>query len=181
MDGRTDEECFRAYVEDGDRAAFTELFRRYAPILRALMARDVRQRPVVEELVQDAFMHLHRSAADFRQGSKLRPWLMTIALNLRRERRRRQIRRPETQLELDGRRDPAVWQPPVLEQRDAARRLNAALAALPEGQREVIELHWFGGLSFREVGAAVGASTTAVKVRAHRGYQKMKSFLGRRE
>jgi DNA-directed RNA polymerase specialized sigma24 family protein len=48
---------------------------------------------------------------------------------------------------------------------------------LNRDQREVIELHWFDGLSFAEVGAVVGASVAAVKVRAHRGYVALRRLL----
>ena len=176
VDERTDEELFAAHVA-GDSDAFRELFARYAPLVRRLIARDVRRAQEAEELVQDTFLHLHRSAGDFRQGALLKPWLVTIALNLKREHFRRKARRPEAPLELDGRRDPAVEQPRVLEARDAKRHVDEALAAMPENQREVIVLHWFGGLSFPEVAKVVGASVSAVKVRAHRGYERMRAML----
>jgi RNA polymerase sigma-70 factor (ECF subfamily) len=94
---------------------------------------------------------------------------------------RRRYRRPEATLVLDGRNDPSVQPPPVLEQRDARRHVDEALAALPAAQREVIELHWFAGLPFSEVAERVGASLTAVKVRAHRGYERMRAFLQGKE
>jgi RNA polymerase sigma factor (sigma-70 family) len=179
VDAPSDEELFRAHVA-GDAEAFRELFARYAPLVRRIMARDVRRAAEVDELVQDTFLHLHRSAADFRQGAPLKPWLVTIALNLKREHFRRKARRPEAPLELDGRRDPAVDPPRVLEERDARRHVDEALAALAENQREVIVLHWFGGLSFPEVAQVVGASVSAVKVRAHRGYERMRALLAGR-
>ena len=150
---------------------------RWTPTLQRLLRRDWVSGTDADELVQEAFFHLHRSAADFRAGERLRPWLVTIALNLRREHVRRRYRRPESPLLLDGRNEPSVQQPPVLEQRDARRRVDEALAALPSAQREVIELHWFAGLPFSEVAERVGASVTAVKVRAHRGYERMRAFL----
>jgi RNA polymerase sigma-70 factor (ECF subfamily) len=150
---------------------------RWTPTLQRLVRRDFVRPSDADDLVQDAFLHLHRSAADFRAGERLRPWLVTIALNLRREHVRRRFRRPEAQLELDGRSDPAVQQPPVLEERDARRQIDVALAALPAAQREVIELHWFAGLPFAEVAQRVGASVSAVKVRAHRGYERLRTML----
>ena len=56
--------------------------------------------------------------------------------------------------------------------------MRRALAALPDHQREVIELHWLGELPFPEVARAVGASLSAVKVRAHRGYKRLRDLLG---
>jgi len=172
----SDEELFARHIA-GDPAAFDQLVDRYAPRLLGLMRRSVSKREHAEELVQETFMHLHRSAADFEQGRDLRPWLMTIALNTRREYVRRRVRRPEAELELDGRNDPVARDPRWADRRDARKQVHAALATLSDGQREVIELHWLAGLSMAEVAAAVGASLSAVKVRAHRGYKAMRRAL----
>jgi RNA polymerase sigma-70 factor (ECF subfamily) len=172
----TDEELFAAY-RAGDDAAFDQLVARYAPVLGRMMRRDIRRHQDADELVQDTFLHLHRAAADFREGARLRPWLVTIALNLKREYLRRQGRKPEAPLDLDGRRDPVAPAARVAETHDARRQVDLAMAGLTDTQREVIELHWFAGLSFPEVAAAVGASLSAVKVRAHRGYERMRAAL----
>ena len=61
---------------------------------------------------------------------------------------------------------------------EARRTLARVMADLPADQREVIELHWFDGLEFPEVAQVVGASVSAVKVRAHRGYVRLRQALG---
>jgi len=172
----TDEELFARHVA-GDAEAFDALVDRYAPRLLGLMRRSVRRKEDAEELVQETFLHLHRSAADFQQGRPLRPWLMTIALNTRREYLRRKARRPEAPLDLDGHRDPVATDPRWADKRDARKQVEQALAGLSAGQREVIELHWLAGLSMAEVAQAVGASLSAVKVRAHRGYAAMRAAI----
>ena len=106
--------------------------------------------------------------------------MFTIALNLKREYKRKKARKPEAPLDLDGRRDPSV-PADELARYDAARQVRRALDALPAGQREVIELHWLGELPFPEVARAVGASLSAVKVRAHRGYKLMRAALEQEE
>ncbi|MCC6526336.1 MAG: RNA polymerase sigma factor [Polyangiaceae bacterium] len=162
-----------AYV-GGDEQAFRELFLRYAPRLLAMMRRQVRGADDAAELVQQTFLQLHRARLDFQPGRALRPWLLTIAFNLRRQHFRRLRRRPEAPLEEE---------PPASPPRDrvaAAQtraRLRAALAALPQGQREVITLHWFEELSFPEVAEVLGLGLSAVKVRAHRGYLALRELL----
>jgi RNA polymerase sigma-70 factor (ECF subfamily) len=160
----------------GERAAFDTLFARYAPKLRQMLARRISRADDVADLVQQTFLQLHRARHDFRQDAKLRPWLYTIALNLARQYFRRRGRRPESGLgerELEA---PVGEGNP--ERRTQARELREALAELPPAQREVIELHWFEGLPFKEVAAVMGASESAVKVRAHRGYEKLRGRLG---
>lgn len=162
----------------GDRGAFDALFARYAPRLRQMLNRRINRSDDVADLVQQTFLQLHRARADFREDAKLRPWLYTIALNLARQYFRRRGRRPETGL---GEHEPAergrVGDP---ERPAVARELRVALEALPAAQREVIELHWFAGLPFKEVAQVVGASESAVKVRAHRGYEKLRTRLADR-
>lgn len=172
---RSDEELMLAYV-GGDATAFRELFERYAPILLRVLARRLHSNEEAHDLVQQTFLQLHRARNDFRADARLRPWLFTIALNLKREHFRRGRRHPEAPLELDGRRDPSVG-PRGTQRAEAARELQGALAKIPADQAEVIALHWFEGLSFTEVAEVVGASVSAVKVRAHRGYVALRRLL----
>jgi len=174
----SDEELMAAYVA-GDQAAFAELFRRYAPVLLRLMQHRLARRQEADDLVQQTFLQLHRSRYDFRTGAALRPWLFTIAFNLRSQHFRECGRRRETPLDVEGIEsvDPTSNVPQ--DQVDQGREVRAALAKLPSEQREVIVLHWLSGLSFSEVSRAVGASVNAVKVRAHRGYVSLRKLLKR--
>jgi RNA polymerase sigma-70 factor (ECF subfamily) len=170
---RTDEELMAAYVA-GDQAAFAELFQRYSPLLLRALRRQIGNEADAAEIVQQTFLQMHRARNDFDTGRRLRPWLMTIAFNLRREHFRRRGRRPEAPLEVEptapDRGDP-------VERAGEASRLRAALATLPAGQREVIEMHWLDELSFPEVAEITGLTVSAVKVRAHRGYKLLRQAL----
>lgn len=159
----------------GDAGAFDELFTRYAPLLLRVMRQQLRSQEEANDLVQQTFLQLHRARHDFRTDAKLRPWLFTIALNLKREHLRRLKRRPEAELNLDGRNDPGVR--PEAARLEAARTLEFALDKLQPNYREVIELHWLAQLSFPEIAELVGATVSAVKVRAHRGYAALREIL----
>ena len=160
----------------GDQEAFRALFERCSPRLSGLFGRQVRSDSDVRDLVQQTFLQLHRARHDFDLGAKVRPWLITIALNLKRRYFREQSRKRAGSLESE----PAVWNPASrdLERSEDVARLRNALAELSETQREVIELHWFEGMPFAEVARQVGASLSAVKVRAHRGYRQLRELLG---
>jgi len=171
----TDEELMEAYV-DGDQAAFRSLFERYAPILLRLTRRHLRDEELAGEIVQQTFFRLHGARNDFRAGSKLRPWIMTIAMNLVREHWRRTKRRKMTSLEVDTQAAPqADFMPMELRQRSEL--LHMALEKLPTSQREVVELHWFQERPYAEVASIVGTSEGAVRVRAHRAYATLKQLL----
>ncbi len=162
------------YARGGDRAAFRTLFDRYSGRLLGYFRRFVGRDPVAQDLVQQTFLHLHRARKDYRLGAPLRPWLYTIAANLRREHFRRRGRRPEVQLDPDRHRGPVAT--PATSTPEA-RLLRRALAQLPEHERDVLVLHWFEGLSMAEVAQVLGASRSAVKVRAHRAYKKLQGML----
>jgi RNA polymerase sigma factor (sigma-70 family) len=171
----SDEELMERY-QSGDRTAFGEIFRRYAPLLLRVMKQQLGRNEDASDLVQQTFLQLHRSKQDFRRGALLRPWLLTIAMNLRHRHFRKLGRHPETSLDLN-----------MLEQfntglavRDAADAscdVHALLSELPAEQRDVIVLHWLEGLSFNEVSLVMGVSLSAVKVRAHRGYVAIRKIF----
>ena len=176
-DTRSDEQLMDAYV-DGDLAAYRVLFDRYAPALFRLARRRLGSDDDARDVVQQALLQAHRARNDYRRGSKLRPWLFTIALNLVREQHRKSLRRKERSLEhASGNAEPAV-DPEISEKsRERTARVRAALAELPENQREVIELHWFDESPYEEIALIVGASVAAVRVRAHRGYERLREIL----
>ena len=171
---RSDEELMTAYVA-GDQAAFDELFRRLAPILLRVMRRQLGRPEDAHDLVQQTFLHLHRARRDFKEGKQLRPWLFTIAVNLKREYFRRWKRRPEAPLEAA----PESWEAPRGQERSEVQQtLGWALQFISDEQRQVIAMHWFAGQTFPEIAATLGTSVSAVKVRAHRGYIALRAVLG---
>ncbi len=172
------------YVQ-GDQEAFRILFARYAPVLMGMMSRRLHSEAEARDLVQQTFLQLHRARLDFKLDCALKPYLFTIAMNLLRARHRAKGRRPELSLEpveLNNLHDAQSAQDrsaqlEQLEGAELAGRVRAAVKTLPQDQREVIELHWFEDRPFREVANVVGASLSAVKVRAHRGYNRLRGLL----
>jgi RNA polymerase sigma-70 factor (ECF subfamily) len=170
----SDEELMAAYV-DGRRAAFDELYRRYAPSLRAMFVRALSCRADASDLLQGVFLNLHRFRASYRRGSAFRPWLVSIARNLLRDRVRHGQRRPEVLVEHEVlARFAEVEAPNPSCPREHVR---AALAALRPGARHVVERHWFAGEPFERIAADLGISTVAARLRAHRGYTELRAAL----
>ncbi len=58
------------------------------------------------------------------------------------------------------------------------RLVRRAVDDLPDNQREVVVLRWYAGLSFPEIGEALGIKTNAAKVRSHRAMKALRTFLG---
>jgi len=170
---RTDEELMRLYV-DGDHEAFRELWLRYHEALERAVLRRVGNEDVARDIVQQGFLQFHRARNDFRDGEKVRPWLYTIALNLSRDWGRKYGRRTFVAYED---RDFVEEPDDFVVRAEDVQRVRDALETLDEKHREVIELHWFEGLSFREIADITGDGLSALKVRAHRTYEKLRKVL----
>jgi RNA polymerase sigma factor (sigma-70 family) len=177
----TDDELMKAY-RAGDVAAFRQLFAVYAPRLHGFFLRAFRSGVIADDLLQTTFMKLHRARKDYRIGAAVRPWLFSIAARVRLDELRRMRRLPEDcDEEAVARAEEPVgaWSPargPGHED-DRAVAVQAALNALPESQRTVIHLHRFEGLTFPEIAAALGTTEGAVKLRAFRGYERLRKDL----
>ena len=172
----SDEALMDAYVA-GDRAAFDALFRRYAARLCDFLARGLRRREDARDLLQLVFLQVHRHRNDYERGRPFRPWLYTIALNMKWQHLRTLRRRPEAELDtaaINRLRDDSTDQ----KRYEMRQQLDHALGELSADSRDVVLLHWFGGLPLAEVAAVLGASESAVKVRAHRAYQAMRQVFG---
>lgn len=173
----SDDQLFTQWL-DGDDRAFRAFFDRVAPVVYRVARKHALNEAESSDVVQQTFLAIHRAKNDFRRGAPVRPWLFTIAYNVVRQHHRRRAARPEVSLELDGHRDPAHMEYEVDGAEDAiVDCVRDAVARLPEGQRRVIELHWFDRLPFAQVAAMVGSTDAAVRVRAHRGYEKLRSWL----
>ena len=172
---QTDEQLMAAH-QRGDPSAFRQLFERYAKRLATAIGRNVWPKAHVEDLVQQTFLQLHRARKDYKPDLPLRPWLFTIAYNLKRQYFRSQKRHPITKA-FDNMEDPTQ----NTARRAEASILHKALRALPSDQSEAIILHYFEGMTFSEVAQVIGISTSAAKVRAHRGYGHLRKILGEPE
>ncbi len=171
----SDEALMEAYAR-GDAAAFDMLYERWHDRLFGYLAR-VFDPATAEELFQTLWMRIHGARGGYDRARAVAPWLFAIAANLRREEWRRRSRRPE-----EPRPDAApagstgsAEDSALAAERDRA--VRSALAALPETQREVIELHRFEHLSFPEIAEALGEGVEAVKSRAFRGYKALRAML----
>ncbi len=172
----SDEALMEAYARHGDSTAFEQLYDRWSDRLFGYLARAV-DTATAEELFQTLWTRLHAARQSYGSGRAVAPWIFAIAANLRREEWRHRGRRPE---ELQAAPNPSGTAASAEEEALAVERdrlVRRALAALPEGQREVIELHRFEHLSFPQIAEALGEGVEAVKSRAFRGYKVLKVLL----
>jgi RNA polymerase sigma-70 factor, ECF subfamily len=176
LDHATDEQLMTAYAA-GDERAFLLLFRRYESFLTRLVRKRIRQPETVRDVVQQTFLKLHRGRHRYQAGRRVRPWLATIAANLSRDHLRRCYLRHEVGGDVEICEASSDGSDPVVV-RQLRGWVRDAVGQLPSRQREVIFLHWFEGLTYREIAARCGSTPTAIKLQGHRAKRALKELLG---
>jgi RNA polymerase sigma factor (sigma-70 family) len=158
---------------NGDQEAFAQLFERYAQGIQRLIVRLTGDSALATDLTQITFLSVIRGRTRFAAGTKFQSWLYTIAMNALRDHKRRSVREvvrePQAFSEVP---DEQMFGDTLL-----ARRLLEALASLPAEQREAVCLHQIEGFAFAEIAEMLGEKETTVKVRAHRGYERLRTLL----
>ena len=159
----------------GDEDAFEILYARHAPAVLAFLTRMVRDAALAEDLLQVTFLSVVRARGRYQLGTTLRAWVFAIAGNAGRDALRRQRARPEDL----SRAVPVAAAAPPTETVDpgTTRVVQEALMQLPLEQREAVVLHKMHELSFEEIATVLGITVSAAKVRAHRGYQRLRVLL----
>jgi RNA polymerase sigma-70 factor (ECF subfamily) len=180
--GPTDEELVEAF-QGGDLSAFDDLLRRWDGKIHGAIYRLMGSDEEARDLCQETFLKAYRALGGFKGEARFSSWLYQIALNVCRDRMRR--RRGKTLVSLDDMEEGEIHvdrAPSALEQMEAAdlsRRVAAAVAALPEEQREVIVLKEYQGLTFLEIAQTLGLPMSTVKTRLYRGLGLLKLKLER--
>ena len=170
-------------IARGDDESLRRLFRRYAPHANALALHLLRQPFLAEEAVQDAFVGVWKRAAayDPRRGS-VRAWVMSMVHNravdlVRREesqRRRADAASSEDVVVIEDHADDVVRRVGSTQERE---QIRSALAALPEDQRRVIELMYFGGMTQSAIAERLAIPLGTVKSRTLLGMRRLRERL----
>jgi len=163
----------------GDVDAFHRLYRRHAGRVLRVGTMSGLDRSEAEDLVQATFLRLHEARERVASDRALRPWLVTVALNLVRDRGRRATRRRAAAEELAVLAEAvrAVRPDQEHEAVATAARLAEALRDLPDAQREAVLAVRIGGMSYADAAGALERSEAAVRQNVHRGLRRLADAL----
>jgi RNA polymerase sigma-70 factor (ECF subfamily) len=163
-----------------DRETFLSLLDRHGSKALGMLRRLCGNGHDAEDVFQDVAVRVWKHLGERPRLHDDRAWLMTIAYRAYLD---HQARRPPLHVSLfdddeplartGGDRDPVA----VAERAEHARLLNEAVVALPPALREVVALHYSGGLSLRQVAAATGASIGTVKSRLNAALAQLRRRL----
>jgi RNA polymerase sigma-70 factor (ECF subfamily) len=189
-DHATDESLMIRY-QRGDRQAFTVLVRRHQSALYNFAVRHIGAGPVAEEVVQEAFVRVVQHAADFKHEARFTTWIYTIVRNLCTDHLRKRSLRRHPSLDEASRSDGGGEGPSLGERtedprasvereatgRELAVKIAAAVAELPEEQREVFLLREGSNLPFKDIAEITGVPENTVKSRMRYALERLQQAL----
>jgi RNA polymerase sigma-70 factor, ECF subfamily len=168
-----------AEYQAGRAEAFDRLHDALALDLRAYLTRLSRDPTRADDLLQETFLQMHRSRAAHLPGQPVRPWVFAIAkrvfLMYRRATTRRATNEQRTVAD-NGEMSTAAAEADRLH---ARQQIESALRHVPADGRRAFVLHHVFGFSFTEIGARLGITPGAAKIRSSRAARFMRALLRR--
>jgi RNA polymerase sigma-70 factor, ECF subfamily len=166
-----------------DSGALEALYDRYGRPVYSLVLRIAQHPSSAEEIVQDVFMQLWRSADRFQiSRGPLEPWLFTMARNraldflrLKREKQRRREDSSDSEIvpSMIARPDPEG----AIDRSRRAEKVRALMTSLPDAQRRALELAYFEGMSHSEIAESMGEALGTVKSWIRGGLMRLRDSL----
>ncbi|HEX9815136.1 MAG TPA: RNA polymerase sigma factor [Myxococcota bacterium] len=162
-----------AAVANGDEAALAALIDRYAAGVHAYLVRHSGNRDDADDLLQETWMRVARSAKGFDTARRFRSWIYGIATNLARDLFRRRMTKQRALRTL-------AMNPPAKPGADSADRgeLRERVANLPENMRAVLLLRYYEGMNEAEMADALEIPRGTVKSRLHAALRELRGGYG---
>lgn len=166
----------------GEKSAFLEIHKQMAPRLRGFLLRMCGRPALADDLLQEAFLRIHRARGSFSTGAAVLPWSYAIARNVYIDyARQARSRRGESIQELQEAEQPTAplgaSPEAAVSAKETLEVVRATLRNLPETHREAFVLLRFEGLSVAEAAKILDTSESNVKVRAFRAYEAFRAAL----
>ena len=192
--GATDEVLMMRF-QGGDRDSFAILVRRHKTPIFNFILRQIRNHTTAEDLTQDVFVRVVRSAASFKHEARFTTWIYSIARNLCIDHLRKMSLRRHPSLDQASSRDkdgptlgdrianehPSSSAHRQVTSNDIAQRVGVAVEALPPEQREVFLLRQLGKVPFKEIAKLTGVPENTVKSRMRYALERLQQALAEYE
>ncbi len=172
-----DDELLKLRFKWGSADALQRIYEKYLNYLLSVAMGFLNDAPASEDIVHDVFVSLAQGANQFCLHGNLQHYLATCVANRARD-RLRAGKRHGARLATEAGAEPQADSPEeTLICAEQAQRVYAALAQLPEEQREAVVLRIKAGMKFRQIAQIQNASFVAVQARYRRGIEKLRSIL----
>ncbi|MDD5349550.1 MAG: sigma-70 family RNA polymerase sigma factor [Chthoniobacteraceae bacterium] len=182
--GAISDEALMEAIAQGNSAALSTLYDRYASILKALTIRVVHDEAEADDLLQEVFMQVWQQARNY-SSDKGKPlgWIVTLTRRraIDRLRKRQAYCRAKDRFEVTTDRQPESWVHNRIEDdihlEDIRTFLKAKIESLPPFQRQAIEMAFFKGMSQREIAVATETPLGTIKTRLELGLRKLSESI----
>jgi RNA polymerase sigma-70 factor (ECF subfamily) len=171
-----DIELLMSQYQQADSAAATSLIELLSPQLHRFFASKMGSAAEAEDMLQDVWLRIHRVRHTYRPGEPLLPWVYAIARRVRVDSYRKRQRIASRERAVEVLPESAAGTP---EEKTDLPAFEDLVASLPESQREVLTMLKVNELSLEDVARATSSTVGAVKQKAHRAYQRLRSLLER--
>jgi len=167
--------------QGGEESAFETLVRKYMKDAYSFCLRLTHDAQEAEELSQMGFVNAYRALRGFRGESSFKSWLYRIFINQYRDKLRR-TRRAEARLavvreETERKQSATTTEESTLHAAELEEVVKTRIERLPDRQREVLTLHLYQGLDYREISAALGCTYDDVKMNLSLARKRLKEEL----
>jgi RNA polymerase sigma-70 factor (ECF subfamily) len=173
-------------VGAGDAVAFEELVERHQRLVVGTVARMLGNNSEVEDISQQVFVRVWRSASRYVPRAKFTTWLLKITRNLVFNELRRRSRHTQVSLQVESEaeerpiKDERAMAPDAsLLEQELQRAIESAIAQLPETQRMAVVLRRYDDLSYEQIADVLDQSVPAVKSLLFRARTELRTRLGR--
>lgn len=171
------------HIADGDSAAFARFYDMTCDRVYGMVIRVLRDPGYSEEVTQEVFLQVWRSAAGFdpQAGSAL-SWLITLAHRRAVDRVRSESAATRRDITYGHSATPTTFDEvsEAITARESAREVRGCLETLTDVQRESVDLAYYHGLSYREVAEQLTVALPTVKSRIRDGMRRLRDCLGDR-
>lgn len=165
-----------AIAKDEDQAAFADLFRHFAPRVKAFLIKSGADPSLAEECMQDVMAAIWQKAHLYDPSrASVATWIFTIARNRKIDLLRRYARPDPEDLPWGPEAEPD--QADILALQQDSARLAEAIRKLPEKQRNLIERAYFGDLSHSEIAAETGLPLGTIKSRIRLALERLRHAM----
>ncbi len=167
-------------LQAGNTDAFAVVFKRYHRLVHVIALHTLRDAGEAEDVTQAVFLEVYRKAGQFDSArGTLKVWLLQYAYSRSMNRRNYLlVRQFHNQRELNTiEEEESLWSPARLPLQETERLTSEVLSALPDAQRQTIEMFFFEGLTLKEIADRRNETFSNVRHHYYRGLDRLRSFL----
>ena len=162
-------------IAAGDTEALSQIVDRYQEIALSLAFRHTQNWTDAEDIAQEAFLRVFKSATKYKGDSTFKTWFYRIVVNLCLDNQKKD--KPKLSLDMTQAEDLLINESNPLEQNEIAKIVQKAVYELPERQRIALILHRYEELSHSQISQSTGWSRSAVESLLVRAYENLRNKL----